>query len=368
MYRPLLKSSSATVSRQRGTGVSAALGRRPDPGERAAENRLRRALLPARERGRGEKIGRYSFIGSHPFLTFKAFRNQVTVSEALKETSYEADDPMDELKKLLSRYSVAHVEGLPRFTSGAVGYFAYDVVRYTEDLPNAPPTPGTCRHIRQLLRHDVIFDHIYKSVKVVHSVRTDGRDVREAYDEAVRKIDAVCDMLRKPSTALADDIAPTGEVTLDYTSNFTRKDFCKVVERCKDYIRAGDIFQVVPSQRLCATTDVDAFDIYRVLRVINPSPYMFYLNFDDVKLVGSSPEVMVRVEDGQVTLRPIAGTRPRGKTEEEDRQLARELLATPRNAPSTSCWWTSGATTSDAWPATTRSKSTNAWSSSVTVT
>lgn len=279
----------------------------------------------------GEKIGRYSFIGSVPFLTFKARRNHVSIVGGDEEGDYEVDDPMDELKKLLSRYRVAHVEGLPRFTSGAVGYFAYDVVRYTEDLPDAPSdTLGLPDIYVNFYDTMVIFDHIYKSVKVVHSVRTAGRSVREAYDEAIARIDEVCEQLRQPTVTLADDITPTGEVTIDYTSNFTREKFCEVVDTCKEYIRAGDVFQVVPSQRLCARTDVDAFDIYRVLRVVNPSPYMFYLNFDDVKLIGSSPEVMVRVEDGQVTLRPIAGTRPRGRTEEEDQALAKELLADPK--------------------------------------
>ncbi len=279
----------------------------------------------------GEKIGRYSFIGSRPFLTFKATRDEVTVGGPDGEKTYTVADPMDELKKLLSRYRVAHVEGLPRFTSGAVGYFAYDVVRYTENLPDAPPDvlglPDIYVNFYDTM---VVFDHITKSVKVVHSVRTDGRDPRQAYDEALGRIDAVCEQLRQPTVALADDIAPVGEVTIPYSSNFTREEYCKVVEHCKEYIRAGDIFQVVPSQRLCARTDVQAFDIFRVLRVVNPSPYLFYLNFGDVKLVGSSPEVMVRVEDGLVTLRPIAGSRPRGKTEAEDQALARELLADPK--------------------------------------
>ena len=279
----------------------------------------------------GEKVGRYSFIGSNPFLTFKARRNEVTISGSEGEKTYAVADPMDELKKLLSRYRVAHVEGLPRFTSGVVGYFAYDVVRYTENLPDAPPDALGLPDI-YVNSYDtmVVFDHIYKSVKVVHSARTEGRDARQAYDEALRRIDVVCEQLRQPTVPLADDIAPVGEVTIPYSSNFTRDEFCAVVNRAKEYIRAGDIFQVVPSQRLCARTDVKAFDIYRVLRVVNPSPYMFYLDFDDVKLIGSSPEVMVRVEDGLVTLRPIAGTRPRGRTEEEDKALARELLADPK--------------------------------------
>ena len=279
----------------------------------------------------GEKIGRYSFIGSQPFLTFKARRKEVTVVGAEGERTYSVADPMDELKKLLGRYRVAHVEGLPRFTSGVVGYFAYDVVRYTENLPDAPPDvlglPDIYVNFYDTM---VVFDHIYKSVKVVHSARTEGRDPRRAYDEALRRIDAVCELLRQPTVTLADDIAPVGEVTIPYTSNFTREGFCDAVGRAKEYIRAGDIFQVVPSQRLCARTDVKPFDIYRVLRVVNPSPYMFYLDFDDVKLVGSSPEVMVRVEDGLITLRPIAGTRRRGRTDQEDQALAEELLADPK--------------------------------------
>ena len=279
----------------------------------------------------GEKIGRYSFIGAGPFLGFRATRNRVTVSDRSGSRDYDSTDPMDELKKLLRLYKVAHLEGLPRFTSGAVGYFAYDVVRYTEDLPDAPPDtrglPDICVDFYDTM---VVFDHVYKSVKVVCSVRTEGRDPRQAYDEAVSRIDAVCARLRQPTAALADDITPKGEVTLPYTSNFTRQEFMNVVERCKEYIRAGDIFQVVPSQRLCAETDAAPFDIYRVLRVINPSPYMFYLELGDLKLVGASPEVMVRVEDRKVTVRPIAGTRPRGRTVQEDEALASELLADPK--------------------------------------
>ena len=280
----------------------------------------------------GEKIGRYSFLGTDPFCIFKATRNKVTIEKHGETVEKEVENPLDELRDLIAQYKMAPVPGLPRLSAGVVGYFAYDVVRYEENLPDAPPdTLGLPDVYVMFFNTTVIFDNVYKTCKVLHAPKLEGVSVHDAYDTAMAKISDLCALLRAPSdVSLADDITPTGPVTLKYTSNMQKDYYCDMVEKLKEYIRAGDIFQIVPSQRLKTTTKVDPFNIYRTLRAINPSPYMFYLKMDDLKLIGSSPEVMVRVEDGNVLLRPIAGTRPRGKTEEEDKQLAEELLADPK--------------------------------------
>ena len=280
----------------------------------------------------GEKIGRYSFLGTDPFCIFKAKGNVVIIERGDEVERKEVANPLDALREIIGKYKTAPVPGLPRLSAGAVGYFGYDVVRYEEDLPDACEDrlglPDVCLMFFNTL---VIFDNVYKTCKVVHAPMLDGTSVHKAYDAALAKIRELCERLRAPDTlSLADDITPGGPLTLEYASNITRERYMEMVETCKEYIRAGDIFQVVPSQRLTATTDVDPFNIYRTLRAINPSPYMFYLKMNELKLIGSSPEVMVRVEDGNVMLRPIAGTRPRGDGEEEDRRLAEELLADPK--------------------------------------
>ncbi|HUW57725.1 MAG TPA: anthranilate synthase component I [Planctomycetota bacterium] len=280
----------------------------------------------------GEKIGRYSFLGTDPFCIFKATRNHVTVERDGETTEKEVENPLDELRQIIRQYRTAPVPGLPRLSAGAVGYFAYDVVRYEEHLPDAPPdTLGLPDIYLMFFNTMVIFDNVNKTLKVVHAPRLDGTSVHAAYDAAMATIRELCERLRAPGTLnLADDITPGGPVKLQYTSNVTRDYYVEVVKKCKEYITAGDIFQVVPSQRLKTVTNVEPFNIYRTLRAINPSPYMFYLKMDDLRLIGSSPEVMVRVEDGNVMLRPIAGTRPRSEDEEEDRRLADELLADPK--------------------------------------
>jgi len=278
-----------------------------------------------------EKIGRYCFLGSAPFALFRAAGNDVTVQEDGRTRRWTADDPLRAFGEYLEQFSFVPVEGLPRFSCGAVGYMAYDVVRFIEDLPDCPPDDrGLPDVFYMFFDQVVIFDHLSKTIKVVCSQRTDGISADEAYDAAVARIDALIDRLRTPVTAVSDDIEPRGEVELEYQSNFARPDYLQAVEKAKEYIRAGDIFQVVPSQRLEAATSAAPFDIYRSLRVINPSPYMFFLKFDELCLVGSSPEVMVRVEDGHVTVRPIAGTRRRGEDEQEDQRLEQELISDPK--------------------------------------
>ena len=264
----------------------------------------------------------------------------------------------------------AHPGNLPRFCSGAVGYAAYDSVRYVENLPNSPPDAlGTPDMYFAFYDSMLIFDHINNTVKVLACADTAKHGAEEAYQSACERIDGMVEQLRRPTMILSDDISSAGPVTLNYTSNFTKADYCASVERVKEYINAGDIFQVVLSQRLTAETSADPFNIYRTLRMVNPSPYMFYLKMKGLRLIGSSPEVMVRVEGDKITLRPIAGTRPRGKTPEEDAGAGegaagrREGARGARDARGPRA-----ETTSAGRRGTGRSQSTNAWSSSGSAT
>jgi anthranilate synthase component I len=284
----------------------------------------------------GEKVGRYSFLGSEPFLRFEARGRDVSIvlpHDPTNSRFFESDDPFRELETVLEQYRAAPFAALPRFVGGAVGYAAYDSVRYTEHLPNAPEDDRGLPDLAfNLYDRMVVFDHIRKTVLVVAQAdRERIHDPRAAYDDACRRIDELVKLLGGPAPPLPlVDIDTSGPVTLTPTSNFTREQYEGIVRHCQEYIKAGDIFQVVPSQRFQVQTTASPFDIYRVLRVVNPSPFLFYLTFDDLRLIGCSPEILVRVEDGEVTIRPIAGTRRRGKDEAEDRALAEELLADPK--------------------------------------
>jgi len=282
----------------------------------------------------GERLGRYSFVGSGPFLRFQAFGNKVQLQSAgsRRVEEFEHSDPLRLLEETLAKYRAPHVPGLPRFTGGAVGYAGYDAVRYVEHLPNAPTDdrqlPDLCFAFYDRM---VIFDHINKTIAAVAHAHVDGNDLERSYQEACGRVDRLVERLQQGVADLQlTDVAPAGEVKLPYRSNFATGEYEKAVEKCKEYIKAGDAFQVVLSQRLQTETRARPFDIYRTLRVINPSPFMFYLKAGPLTLVGSSPEIMVRVEGDQVTIRPLAGTRRRGKSEAEDDRLAAELLADPK--------------------------------------
>ena len=278
----------------------------------------------------GEKIAQYSFIGARPDLTFEATRDRVVIESAAsgKREQRQADDPLTVLAELLSNHRAVHHSDLPRFCGGAVGYAGYDMVRYYEHLPNDPEDD---RGLPDLLFgvYDtiVVFDHVNKTIKVVGQGHVDRHGVDGAYDDACRRIDETVQALSQPRLSQVGQIVTKGQPTLPFTSNFERQDFERAVEACKEYIRAGDIFQVVLSQRLCVETDAEPFNVYRALRVVNPSPFMFYLKSPACTLVGASPEIMCRVEDGLITNRPLAGTRRRGRTEAEDKALEEELLA-----------------------------------------
>ncbi|MEK6248532.1 MAG: anthranilate synthase component I, partial [Planctomycetales bacterium] len=280
----------------------------------------------------GERVGRYSFLAAEPYMLLEACQNRVTVSTPEGSEEFESNDPLKELEQRVRTVRAATLSDLPPFTSGKVGYAGYDVIRYSEHLPNAP------RDDRQLpdlsfafYDHMVDFDHITKSIDVVAMAHVGSGDIKSAYEDACRRVDNLVERLASHKAPLTlADINTSGEVHIDYQSNFRREDFEDAVRKCVEYIRAGDVFQVVISQRLQLPLTAHPFELYRTLRVVNPSPFMFYLRSGNLSLVGSSPEVMVRVVDGAVTVRPLAGTRPRGATEEEDQRLADELLADPK--------------------------------------
>jgi anthranilate synthase component I len=293
----------------------------------------------------GEKVGRYSFLAAEPFMvmeaTGKKWTRTIVESGHVEETM--VDDPIEILRQYVEYIHVAKLPELPPFVGGAVGYAGYDTVRYFENLPNAPTDD---RHLPDLAfafyDHMIVFDNVQKTVVVVvlakaqyHKTKNaEGSNdpfLRRAYDEACRRVDRLVEKLSTPTSTLAPmDIDASGEHHLEYKSNFTQPEFEGAVRKCVEYIRAGDIFQVVISQRLAVPLTVDPFEVYRTLRVVNPSPFMFFLRTPKCTLVGSSPEILVRVVEGKVTVRPLAGTRRRGRTEEEDQQLAEELLADPK--------------------------------------
>ena len=279
-----------------------------------------------------ERIARYTFLGVRPRMTLRALGRRVELVYADGRTeTFETPDPLAKLGELLARHKAVHHGKLPRFTGGAVGYVGYDVVRHYEPLPHCPKDDrGLPDMAFGFYDTMLIFDHVQKTVQVVSNVILDGADPAAAYDEACGRIDAVCDRLRRPAPLRVEDMVPNEPVRMPFVSNFGREDFERAVEACKEYIRAGDIFQVVLSQRLRVGSGADPMDIYRARRVINPSPFMFFLRTRDVTLLGSSPEIMVRVENGRITSRPLAGTRPRGEAAEEDKRLEEELLADPK--------------------------------------
>ena len=280
----------------------------------------------------GEKLARYSFIGFNPREVFSSKGKEITiVSNGKTETFISAVSPVEELKRRMEKYQSVNNAALPRFSGGAVGYFSYDSVRFFEDIPQENPDDLNVPELNFMLTKSIIvFDHARHRIIVIANAYCDGRPLEEVYADALNEIDEIVDKLSQPlpfkpitpidsnSLAAVDNKAPP--------SNYSPDEFRDIVERCKEYIRSGDIIQVVPSQRFEFATEVDSFTLYRALRCINPSPYMFLLNFNDMSLVGSSPEIMVTLENGKVELRPIAGTRRRGTSEAEDDFFEKELL------------------------------------------
>ena len=285
----------------------------------------------------GENLARYSFLGSQPSVLFHSKGHQVTIEYLEKGETIvqEYEDPLSALEELMQNYRPVHNTELPNFHGGAVGYMSYDMVRFVEELPDNTEDelqlPDCFFMIAETL---LIFDHVNHQIKVVANAHIDG-DVDAAYAEALAKIEALVEKLTTASEAhlrskRGEHQEGYEKIISDPKSNFTKSDYEAAVRRAKEYIAAGDIIQVVPSQRFSCPVSVDAFEIYRALRMINPSPYMYFLKFNDFDIVGASPEMMVRVEDGIVQTVPIAGTRPRGTTAEEDRELEQTLLSDPK--------------------------------------
>jgi anthranilate synthase component I len=276
----------------------------------------------------GEKWARYSFIGSRPEKIIKGRGNIVEVIEGQRSQSFETDNPVDWIKKEISAYRPVEVKGLPRFFGGLVGYIGYDMVKFFEPVKQTDKKGlGLPDFFFMFTDTMLIFDSFEQKIKIVSNVHIETEKLDEAYREAEAKINDIVARLRGPLVLDGPVHAgPSGE----FTSNVPKEEFLEGVERAREYVMAGDIVQVVLSQRFERNTAAGPFNIYRALRVINPSPYMYYLDIGEAKIVGSSPEILVRLDNGKIVLRPIAGTRKRGATEALDEALEKELKDDPK--------------------------------------
>ncbi len=277
----------------------------------------------------GEKWGRYSFIGFDPLLTCTSKEETLEIRQK-DRVEERTGNPLEELKVLLHSFNAHQADDLPRFFGGLVGFLGYDMIRFVENIPQSNPLLDFPDSSFMVPRTVLIHDSFRQSLTIVNCVQVDeGGDPAELYRNGCRQIDAVVASLKGPLPYDYVESHDNGEQH-DFASNMSEETFKGMVERAKEYVAAGDIIQVVLSQRFHTETDIASFALYRALRHINPSPYLFYLKLDDMVLIGSSPEILVRLEDGEIELRPIAGTRKRGKTTEEDIALEEELLADPK--------------------------------------
>jgi anthranilate synthase component 1 len=289
----------------------------------------------------GQRIGRYSFLGARPVMQVVAYGHEVTLTDTragTKRTEHH-DDPLQVMRRLTREYQGLKVQGLPDFTGGWVGYAGYDTVRYVEaeKLPSPPPDDRELPDLHFGLYLDIVaFDHVQKTVLLITHVDTQRYcSSKQACDAGLTRLDALEESLKDKG----DDLVSTPHGHIDLASppptlpvsNMGPGGYQRAVEKCKQYIAAGDAFQIVPSQRFSLHTQADPFDVYRTLRVVNPSPYMFYLQAAGAILVGSSPEILVRVEDGIAASRPLAGTRKRGATDAEDAALEAEMRSDPKD-------------------------------------
>lgn len=278
----------------------------------------------------GEKWARYSFAGSRPSRQIRAWGRRVEILDHSGGESFETDDPIGVLKRELSRFKPVEIKDLPRFYGGLVGYIGYDMVRFFERVPDLGKKGLRLPDMFLMLTDTIlIFDSLRQKIKVVSNAHLDG-DPEQAYREAVEKIEETISELKRP---LRLRKTKKGMISEDrpFVSSFGgRESFERAVLKAKEYVMAGDVVQVVLSQRFDTVSRASPFDIYRSLRVINPSPYMYYLDTGDVKLIGSSPEILVRLEGDRITLRPIAGTRRRGESEAIDKALEEELRNDPK--------------------------------------
>jgi anthranilate synthase component 1 len=278
----------------------------------------------------GEKWGRYSFLGTDPESVFTVRGDEILIQEkgSVRRRPHHGD-PLGCLKRLLGRYRPVPVPGLPRFYGGAVGFFGYELAGFFERLPpRKEGGPWKDEAVFLITDTLMIFDHLRQTIKIAACAYTEGRtDLKALYAEQVRKIDRLVNRIRTP---LNRDHAVAELPPRPLQAQMTSECFQELVQRAKEYIVSGDLIQVVLSQSFRGQTHPDPWDLYRALRRINPSPYLFFLRMEELILIGSSPEVMVRQEENRVELRPIAGTRRRGANEEDDRRLAQELLEDPK--------------------------------------
>jgi len=278
----------------------------------------------------GEKWARYSFMGRNPFMTFRSFGNECTISESGRLPVVVSGNPVEVLRDLMGRFKSARVPEIPRLSGGAVGYFGYDLIRFYEDLPNPAPDDLKIPESHFLFVNEIIaFDHLKQKIHIIVNMPV-TTDLEAEYRKADERLLAIYREIVDTRGKVGNGhlkVPLATKTAFAFTSNISKERFCENVVKAKEYIRNGDIFQVVLSQRLCADSPHDSFDVYRALRVINPSPYMYYLKFKEVQVAGASPEMLCRVEDGLVETCPIAGTRKRGKTVAEDEALEKELLS-----------------------------------------
>ncbi len=278
----------------------------------------------------GERWGRYSFIGFRPFLLVKTRGRQVTTEDKSGSRSRQVENPIDFLRNLMKQYHVAEIPGLPRFSGGAVGYMGYDMVRFVERLPETlGDTAGFHDSVFMFPEVLLCVDNLKQSLRIiVNAVMDPETSPRDSYEKACSIIEGVIRRVRRGIDYPEPDIGNLSHVRLE--PEVPQERFEQMVERAKEYIRAGDIIQVVLSQRFSGRSRIPTFELYRAVRRINPSPYLYYLKLGDEVLVGSSPEILVRLTGEEIELRPIAGTRPRGRTAEEDLAHERELLKDPK--------------------------------------
>ena len=274
----------------------------------------------------GQQVGRYSFIGIdyHGLVRCKDDQFELLDKEGEVISSKQTTNPVEDLESVLDEYQAVKLDELPLFYGGAVGYLGYDVIQYFEDVPQTNVDDLEVPEMLFVLSDTVlIFDHLHHNMKVVTNVKV-GDNPKQDYQAGLKKIDGIIKQLKEP---LKKEVKSKEATDLTAKSNLSKEKFVSSIKEIKDYIKQGDIFQTVFSQRLEVPITSQPFSIYRQLRRLNPSPYMYYLNFGDFELVGSSPELLVRAEEDQVETRPIAGTRKRGANQAEDQELAQDLLA-----------------------------------------
>lgn len=265
----------------------------------------------------GERLARYSFIGTQPYRVLRTGDNA--------DAGETPGDPLVHIEEELKRFKPVKVPGLPRLTGGAVGFMAYEVARYYERLPMPAADPqGFPESIFMFTDTLLVFDHIQHAIKVVSHVRLDG-DIEASYKQAAFRIDELVERLGAPLLRLPYEVKLPRSGNSRFESNNSKEDFMEKVMAAKEYIRAGDTYQIQISQRFSRKTDAHPFEVYRALRTVNPSPYMYYLELGELHVAGASPEMVIRVEDGLIETHPIAGTRRRGRDEADEARMASEL-------------------------------------------